>query len=198
MLTPYRVNVTGRPSFWTYSFIHSRSSGLAAATSCAEPYPALRLLRVRRRARLRRRSVQARRAQPAPDRLRQDDGLRDSPARSPRINEATNAAIKANGIVDGYVRPVAWRGSEMMGVSAQSSKIHLAIAVWVLDDRGQVAEATGANIFFVINGEKARLLPRWHHAAGRNRFRPQAADQDHRERGHAGGNGQGDGVLLHR
>jgi branched-chain amino acid aminotransferase len=107
---------------------------------------------------------------------------------------------------------VAWRGSEMMGVSAQSSKIHLAIAVWVwpsyytleakmkgirlalsdwrrpapntapvhakaaglymictlskhkaeqagyddalmLDYRGQIAEATGANIFFVIDGD---------------------------------------------
>lgn len=128
------------------------------------------------------------------------------------INQATNATIKANNIVDGYVRPVAWRGSEMMGVSAQHNKIHLAIAVWVwpsyytleakmkgirlaladwrrpapntapvhakaaglymictlakhkaeqagyddalmLDYRGQVAEATGANVFFVMNGE---------------------------------------------
>ena len=128
------------------------------------------------------------------------------------INAATNATIKANDIVDGYVRPVAWRGSEMMGVSAQNNKIHLAIAVWVwpsyytleakmkgirlamadwrrpapntapvhakaaglymictlskhkaeqagyddalmLDYRGQVAEATGANVFFVMDGE---------------------------------------------
>jgi branched-chain amino acid aminotransferase len=128
------------------------------------------------------------------------------------INEATYATIKANDIVDGYVRPVAWRGSEMMGVSAQHNKIHLAIAVWVwpsyytleakmkgirlaladwrrpapntapvhakaaglymictlskhhaeqagyddalmLDYRGQVAEATGANVFFVIDGD---------------------------------------------
>ncbi len=28
------------------------------------------------------------------------------------------------------MRPVAWRGSEMMGVSAQNNKIHLAIATW--------------------------------------------------------------------
>ena len=128
------------------------------------------------------------------------------------INAATNATIKANNIVDGYVRPVAWRGSEMMGVSAQNNKIHLAIAVWIwpsyytleakmkgirlamadwrrpapntapvhakaaglymictlskhkaeqagyddalmLDYRGQVAEATGANVFFVMDGE---------------------------------------------
>jgi branched-chain amino acid aminotransferase len=128
------------------------------------------------------------------------------------INDATNATLKANNIVDGYVRPVAWRGSEMMGVSAQHNKIHLAVAVWVwpsyytleakmkgirlamaewrrpapntaptaakaaglymictlskhkaeqsgyddalmLDYRGQVAEATGANVFFVMNGE---------------------------------------------
>jgi len=128
------------------------------------------------------------------------------------IDEATRQTIKANNIVDGYVRPVAWRGSEMMGVSAQQNTIHLAIATWVwpsyytmearmkgirlamadwrrpapdtaptaskaaglymictlskhkaeqngyddalmLDYRGQIAEATGANVFFVINGE---------------------------------------------
>ena len=128
------------------------------------------------------------------------------------IDRATEETVKASGIVDGYVRPVAWRGSEMMGVSAQNNKIHLAIAVWewpsyftpearmqgirlkisewqrpapntapvhakaaglymictlskhkaesegyddalMLDWRGQVAEATGANVFFVMGGE---------------------------------------------
>ncbi len=128
------------------------------------------------------------------------------------IDRATNDTVKANGIVDGYVRPIAWRGSEMMGVSAQNNKIHLAIAVWewpsyfspearmkgirlkisewqrpdpktapvhakaaglymictlskhkaeqegfddalMLDWRGQVAEATGANVFFVMGDE---------------------------------------------
>ncbi|MBI5163719.1 MAG: branched-chain amino acid aminotransferase [Magnetospirillum sp.] len=128
------------------------------------------------------------------------------------IDAATKATIAANDIVDGYVRPVAWRGSEMMGVAAQSSRIHVAIAVWqwpsywspearmrgirlnisewkrphpetaptaskaaglymictmskhkaeglgyedslMLDWRGQVAEATGANVFFVIDGK---------------------------------------------
>jgi len=124
------------------------------------------------------------------------------------IDEATKKVVVENGIVDGYIRPVAWRGSEMMGVSAQSNTIHLAIAAWewpsyfdpearmkgirldnapyrrpdpatapcrskaaglymictlskhaaeangyhdamMLDWRGRVAEATGANIFFV-------------------------------------------------
>ena len=47
-----------------------------------------------------------------------------------QIDAACVQACKANNIVDGYVRPIAWRGSEMMGVSAQETKIHLAIAVW--------------------------------------------------------------------
>lgn len=134
------------------------------------------------------------------------------PFSAAEIDAATNETVKANNIVDGYVRPIAWRGSEMMGVAAQANKIHLAIACWVwpsywspearmrgirlnisewrrphpqtaptaskaaglymictmskhkaeadgyedslmLDYRGQVAEATGANIFFVFDGE---------------------------------------------
>ena len=128
------------------------------------------------------------------------------------INDATDAVVKANNIVDGYVRPVAWRGAEQMGVAAQQTKIHMAIATWewpayfspearlkgirmtiskwarpapntaptaskaaglymictlskhtaeaegyedalMLDWRGQIAEATGANVFLAINGE---------------------------------------------
>ena len=128
------------------------------------------------------------------------------------IDAACYEVLKANGIVDGYVRPIAWRGSEMMGVSAQQSRIHLAIAAWqwpayfspearmrgirmmwapwrrpapdtaptkskaaglymictlskhaaeqagyadalMLDWRGQIAEATGANIFLVQEGK---------------------------------------------
>lgn len=127
------------------------------------------------------------------------------------INAATNEVIAANGLSDCYVRPIAWRGSEQMGVAAQRTKPHLAIACWewgayfgddvlakglrldiatwrrpapytaptrskaaglymictlskhaaadkgyddalMLDWRGQVAEATGANIFFVKDG----------------------------------------------
>ena len=129
------------------------------------------------------------------------------------IDAACRETCEANGIVDGYVRPVAWRGSEMMGVSAQETRIHVAIAAWawpsyfspearmkgirlktsewrrpspetapvkakaaglymictlskhaaeaegyddclMLDWRGRVAEATGANIFLVFGDGK--------------------------------------------
>ena len=124
------------------------------------------------------------------------------------INEACKAALERNDLQDAYIRPIAWRGSEQMGVTARGAQIHVAIATWqwpsyfdpelrekgirlnisewrrpdprtapakakaaglymictlskhaaerkgytdalMLDWRGQVAEATGANIFFV-------------------------------------------------
>ncbi|HWK44159.1 MAG TPA: branched-chain amino acid aminotransferase [Stellaceae bacterium] len=136
----------------------------------------------------------------------------DLPYTVEELDRATEAVIAGNGIVDGYVRPVAWRGSEMMGVSARNSKIHTAIATWqwpayfspearmrgirmcvskwarpapntaptaskaaglymictlskhaaendgyddalMLDWQGLIAEATGANVFLVIDGE---------------------------------------------
>ncbi len=46
------------------------------------------------------------------------------------IVAAKQQVVEKNGKREAYVRPVAWRGSEMMGVSAQSNKIHLAIASW--------------------------------------------------------------------
>jgi branched-chain amino acid aminotransferase len=46
------------------------------------------------------------------------------------IDAACNEVCRLNNLVNGYVRPVAWRGSEQMGVSAQQSKIHMAIAAW--------------------------------------------------------------------
>ncbi len=46
------------------------------------------------------------------------------------IDAAKAATLKANNQIDAYVRPFAWRGSEMMGVSAQDNKIHLAVATW--------------------------------------------------------------------
>ena len=134
------------------------------------------------------------------------------PVTAEEIDAATRQVVAANGIQDGYVRPVAWRGSEMMGVSAQQNRIHVAIATWdwpsyfdpaarmqgirirtsewrrpspdcaptkskaaglymictlskhaaenegwhdalMLDWRGHVAEATGANIFLAIDGK---------------------------------------------
>ena len=47
-----------------------------------------------------------------------------------QIDAAKAEVVKRNGLVDGYVRPIAFRGSEMMGVSAQHNTIHLAIAAW--------------------------------------------------------------------
>ncbi len=46
------------------------------------------------------------------------------------IVAAKRLVVDKNGRKDAYVRPIAWRGSEMMGVSAQNNKIHLAIASW--------------------------------------------------------------------
>jgi branched-chain amino acid aminotransferase len=127
------------------------------------------------------------------------------------IDKACRAVVRANKLTDAYVRPIAWRGSEQMGVAAQATKINLAIAAWhwgsyfdpaakqkglrltfgqyrrpdpctapakskatglyvictiekhkaeragyadalMLDWRGQVAEATGANIFLIKDG----------------------------------------------
>jgi len=46
------------------------------------------------------------------------------------IDQACRDVIAANKLSDCYVRPVAWRGSEQMGVSAQFAKIYLAVAAW--------------------------------------------------------------------
>ena len=52
------------------------------------------------------------------------------PAGMDDLAKATQEVISSNNIVDGYVRPIAWRGAEQMGVSAQATKIHLALAAW--------------------------------------------------------------------
>ena len=135
------------------------------------------------------------------------------------INVACKKIIATQKVENGYVRPVAWRGSEMMAISAQQTKIHVAIATWewgsyfdpklkvegiklnisswrrpapntipwdtkasglymictlskheaekqgytdslMLDHEGNVAEATGANIFFKDkNGELHTPIP---------------------------------------
>ena len=44
------------------------------------------------------------------------------------INEACKKTVSVQKVKNSYVRPVAWRGSEMMAISAQHTKIHVAIA----------------------------------------------------------------------
>jgi len=46
------------------------------------------------------------------------------------IDAAKQLVLDKNGMKDAYVRPIAWRGSEQLGVSAQNNAIHLAIATW--------------------------------------------------------------------
>jgi branched-chain amino acid aminotransferase len=54
----------------------------------------------------------------------------DIPYSAAEINEACNAVLRANGLTDAYIRPLAWRGSEQLAVSAQQTKIHLMVACW--------------------------------------------------------------------
>jgi len=129
-----------------------------------------------------------------------------------QLDKACEEVVKAQKITNGYIRPIAYRGSEMIAVSAQHCTIHVAIAAWewpsyfspearakglrlcwadwrrpdpataptaskaaglymictlskhkaedkgyndamMLDYRGYVAEATGANVFFAIDGK---------------------------------------------
>lgn len=136
----------------------------------------------------------------------------DIPWTAEQINAAKEETLARMKLTDAYIRPVAWRGSEMMGISAQKNTIHLAIAAWewpsyfkpeerlkgirldladyrrpdpktapykakaaglymictiskhaaeakgytdalMLDWRGHVAEATGANVFFIKDGK---------------------------------------------
>ena len=46
------------------------------------------------------------------------------------INKACNSIVSVQKVQNGYVRPIAWRGSEQMAISAQKTKIHVAIATW--------------------------------------------------------------------
>ena len=54
----------------------------------------------------------------------------DIPYSVAEIDAAKKLVVDKNGRKEAYVRPIAWRGSEMMGVSAQNNKIHLAIGSW--------------------------------------------------------------------
>jgi branched-chain amino acid aminotransferase len=138
------------------------------------------------------------------------------PYTADEIDAACRETLAANGLVDGYLRPIAWRGSEQLSVSAQHTKVHLAIAAWIwpayfenrmagialdwaawrrpdpttaptaskavgnymigtmskhkaeadgfadammLDYRGLLSEATGANVFLAIDGELHTPVP---------------------------------------
>lgn len=135
-----------------------------------------------------------------------------------QINAAKEEILAANKLTDAYLRPLAWRGSEQMGISAQATLTHVAIACWewpsyfspemrekgislqtakwrapmpdtapvaskasclyathtmskhaaeaagytdalMLDYRGLVAEATGANLFMVKDGQIKTPIP---------------------------------------
>jgi branched-chain amino acid aminotransferase len=66
------------------------------------------------------------------ERLHNSAGILDFkiPYSVAEIDEACRQTLKANGLTDGYIRPIAWRGSEMMGVSAQQNRINVAVAAW--------------------------------------------------------------------
>jgi branched-chain amino acid aminotransferase len=67
------------------------------------------------------------------ERLRESARILDFevPYSAREIDAAKALVLEKNGFSDAYIRPLAWRGSEMMGVSAQHNTIHLAIAAWV-------------------------------------------------------------------
>ena len=52
------------------------------------------------------------------------------PYRQKEINDASKNIVNIQKVRNGYLRPVIWRGSEMMAISAQKNKIHVAIATW--------------------------------------------------------------------
>jgi branched-chain amino acid aminotransferase len=58
----------------------------------------------------------------------------DIPYSREEIDKACTDTLAKSGLGSAYVRPLAWRGSEKMGVSAQGNKIHLAVAVWAWGD----------------------------------------------------------------
>jgi branched-chain amino acid aminotransferase len=66
------------------------------------------------------------------ERLRESARILDFeiPYSAAQIDAAKALVLRKNGLADAYVRPLAWRGSEMMGVAAPHNTIHLAIAAW--------------------------------------------------------------------
>lgn len=71
----------------------------------------------------------------------------DLPWSREQIDEATRAVVKTNDLTAGYIRPIAWRGSEVLGVSAIGTTVHLAIAPWAQEGRLSVqARDAGINV----------------------------------------------------
>ena len=71
----------------------------------------------------------------------------DLPWSREEIDEATRAVVTANKLSSGYIRPIAWRGSEVLGVSAIGTTVHLAIAPWAMEGRLSVqARDSGINV----------------------------------------------------
>lgn len=71
----------------------------------------------------------------------------DLPWSREEIDEATRTVVKANRLTSGYIRPIAWRGSEVLGVSAIGTTVHLAIAPWAQEGRLSVqARDAGINV----------------------------------------------------
>ena len=54
----------------------------------------------------------------------------DIPYSADEIDAACNAVLKASGLSDAYLRPLAWRGTEQLSVAAPASRIHLIVACW--------------------------------------------------------------------
>jgi branched-chain amino acid aminotransferase len=54
----------------------------------------------------------------------------DIPYSVAELDAAKRTVLEKNNQQDAYVRAIAWRGSEALGVSAQNNKIHLAVAAW--------------------------------------------------------------------
>lgn len=52
------------------------------------------------------------------------------PLSAEELNKAKYEILRANNLKNAYMRPVAWRGSEQLGISAQATKTHIAIACW--------------------------------------------------------------------
>jgi branched-chain amino acid aminotransferase len=63
------------------------------------------------------------------------------------LDRATQEVVRVNGIQDGYVRPIAWLGSEDIGLSAQGAQVHVAIAAWAWPAVfGQEAQTRGIRL----------------------------------------------------